>query len=53
VAVKEAFESTVPTKSAVVSFGDSKSVLFGFVPAIVKHTAFTLLRRFSEGSSFL
>jgi hypothetical protein len=52
-AVKAAFERKDPSKSGAVSVADAKAILFGFVPTIVKHTALTLLRRFSEGPSFI
>jgi hypothetical protein len=51
-AVKAAFEAKDASKSGAVSLGDAKAILYRFVPTIVKHTALTLLRRFSEGSSF-
>jgi hypothetical protein len=51
-AVTAAFEKKDPSKSGKVSAADGKAVLFGFVPGIVKHTALTLARRFTDGASF-
>jgi hypothetical protein len=49
--VKSSFEKRDPSKTGRVSAGDAKAILFGF-PTIVKQTALTVLRRFTDGPSF-
>jgi hypothetical protein len=51
-AVEAAFEVKDPSKSGKVSLAAAQTVLFKFVPTIVKHTALTILRRFTDGGTF-
>jgi hypothetical protein len=50
--VISAFEGKDSSKSGKVSVNAAQAVLFSFVPTIVKHTALTILRRFTDGSTF-
>jgi hypothetical protein len=50
-AVRAAFERKDPSKSGTVITADAQSILFGFT-VIVKQTALTLLRRFTNGTVF-
>jgi hypothetical protein len=50
--VAAAFEAKDPSKSGTISAAAAQAVLFKFVPTIVKHTALTILRRFTDGSTF-
>jgi hypothetical protein len=50
--VEAAFVSKDKAKTGKVTVDAAKAILFGCVPSIVKQTAITILRRFSDGGSF-
>jgi hypothetical protein len=50
--VTAAFEAKDPAKTGKVSAEEAKEVLFRFVPTIVKQSAITIIRRFTDGAAF-
>jgi len=51
-ALETAFKSKDPKGTGKITADQAKAILYGYVPSIVKQTAITILRRFTDGPTF-